>query len=77
MKINAIVASNAEHYYHTMVTNDNESWNIRDRHMVEALHHIGQFYGPPQKELFGNITPISVMPVRLIWLLRGWSMSVN
>lgn len=34
MKINAIVASNAENYYHTMVTNDTESWNIRDRHMV-------------------------------------------
>lgn len=45
MKINAIVASNAEHYYHTMVTNDNESWNIRDRHMVEALEHIANFYG--------------------------------
>ena len=49
MKINAIVASNAEHYYHTMVTNDIESWNIRDRHMVEALHHIGHFYGPTTK----------------------------
>ncbi|MFB5284118.1 erythromycin esterase family protein [Peribacillus sp. Hz7] len=49
MNINAIVANNAEHYYHTMVTNDNESWNIRDRHMVEALHHIGNFYGAAAK----------------------------
>ncbi|WP_338472967.1 erythromycin esterase family protein [Niallia sp. XMNu-256] len=49
MKINAIVASNAEHYYHTMITDDNESWNIRDRHMVEALHHIREFYGPNAK----------------------------
>jgi erythromycin esterase-like protein len=49
MNINAIVASNAEHYYHSMVTNDHESWNIRDRHMVEALHHIGHFYGPTAK----------------------------
>jgi erythromycin esterase-like protein len=49
MNINAIVASNAEHYYHTMVTNDIESWNIRDRHMVEALHYIGDFYGPKTK----------------------------
>lgn len=49
MNINAIVASNAEHYYHTMITNDNESWNIRDRHMVEALHHIGDYYGPTAK----------------------------
>ena len=49
MNINAIVATNAEHYYHTMVTNDNESWNIRDRHMVEALHHISNFYGTTAK----------------------------
>lgn len=49
MKVNAIVASNAEYYYHTMVTNDNESWNIRDRHMVEALHHIRDFYGVAAK----------------------------
>lgn len=49
LKINAIAASNAEHYYHTMVTNDNESWNIRDRHMAEALYHIGQYYGKKTK----------------------------
>ncbi|WP_462412715.1 erythromycin esterase family protein [Neobacillus sp. Marseille-QA0830] len=49
MNINALVASNAEFYYHTMVTNDNESWNIRDRHMVEALDTIGNFYGPEAK----------------------------
>nr|WP_084783414.1 erythromycin esterase family protein [Bacillus dakarensis] len=44
VRINAIVAANAEHYYHTMVTNDNESWNIRDRHMVEALEYISDYY---------------------------------
>jgi erythromycin esterase-like protein len=49
MNINAIVARNAEHYYHTMITNDSESWNIRDRHMVEALHHIGDYYGAAAK----------------------------
>lgn len=49
MKINAIVTSNAEHYYHTMVTNDNESWNIRDRHMVEALEHVAYFFGEQAK----------------------------
>jgi len=49
MKINVIVTSNAEHYYHTMITDDNESWNIRDRHMVEALDYIGQFYGTNAK----------------------------
>lgn len=45
MKVNAIVASNAELYYRTMVTNDAESWNIRDRHMVEALDEIANLYG--------------------------------
>ena len=49
MNINAIVARNAEHYYHTMITNDRESWNIRDRHMAEALHHIGDYYGAAAK----------------------------
>ncbi|MDE5413245.1 erythromycin esterase family protein [Alkalihalobacterium chitinilyticum] len=49
MNINAIAAMNAEHYYHTMVTNDNESWNIRDRHMVEALQHISEFHGSSAK----------------------------
>ncbi|OAH59561.1 MULTISPECIES: erythromycin esterase family protein [Bacillaceae] len=49
MQVNALVASNAEAYYHAMVTNENESWNIRDRHMVEALDHIGQYYGKDAK----------------------------
>lgn len=49
LKINAIAASNAENYYQTMVTNDQQSWNIRDRHMAEALHHIGDYYGPEAK----------------------------
>ncbi|ADU31089.1 erythromycin esterase family protein [Evansella cellulosilytica] len=49
MTINALVAKNAEHYYYTMMTNDNESWNIRDRHMVEALRHIASFYGTSTK----------------------------
>ncbi|MFD1739061.1 erythromycin esterase family protein [Bacillus salitolerans] len=47
--VNALVARNAEHYYHTMVTNDNESWNIRDHHMVEALQYIFHFYGDHSK----------------------------
>lgn len=49
MQVNALVASNAEAYYHAMVTNGNESWNIRDRHMVEALDYIGTYYGPESK----------------------------
>lgn len=45
MQVNALVARNAEAYYHAMVTNGNESWNIRDRHMVEALGFIAAHYG--------------------------------
>ncbi|WP_035177475.1 erythromycin esterase family protein [Alkalihalobacterium bogoriense] len=44
LQVNSIVADNAEHYYRAMVTNDNESWNIRDRHMVQALDEILTFY---------------------------------
>lgn len=49
LEVNALVTSNAEQYYHAMITNDNESWNIRDHHMVEALEHISSFYGTRSK----------------------------
>lgn len=49
LKLNSLVMKNGEHYYHTMVTNDSESWNIRDQHMVEALDNISQYYGPEAK----------------------------
>jgi erythromycin esterase-like protein len=49
--VNSLVAANAEHYYHAMITDDHESWNIRDRHMVEALHHITEFYGERGKAI--------------------------
>ena len=34
---NALVARNAELYYRTMVRGGPDSWNVRDRHMVETL----------------------------------------
>jgi erythromycin esterase len=42
---NAFVARNAELYYRTMVRGGPDSWNVRDRHMVETLdrlmaHHV-------------------------------------
>ncbi|WP_010191605.1 erythromycin esterase family protein [Bacillus sp. m3-13] len=49
MQVNSLVARNAESYYHTMVTNDSESWNIRDRHMVESLDYIKSYYGKEAK----------------------------
>jgi erythromycin esterase-like protein len=49
MEVNALVTANAEKYYRTMVTSDSESWNIRDRHMVEALESVMKFYGEHAK----------------------------
>jgi erythromycin esterase-like protein len=34
---NALIAVNAEKYYTAMMSFDNESWNVRDRHMMETL----------------------------------------
>lgn len=49
LEVNAIITANAENYYRTMVVNDNESWNIRDRLMVEALNKIHDFFGEHAK----------------------------
>lgn len=49
VEVNALITANAENYYITMITNDNESWNIRDRHMVEVLHRIDSFYNHTAK----------------------------
>jgi erythromycin esterase len=46
---NALVAVNAERYYHTMMGFDNESWNIRDRHMMETLERLLEFHGKGSK----------------------------
>jgi len=48
-EVNALVGVNAETYYRTMVRGDAESWNVRDRHMVDALHLVASFYGPSSK----------------------------
>lgn len=44
LEVNALITANAENYYKTMITNDNESWNIRDRNMVEVINKISDFY---------------------------------
>lgn len=46
---NAYVAVNAEEYYRSMMEMGNESWNIRDRHMVDMLERILSFYGSGSK----------------------------
>ncbi|MFS0880132.1 erythromycin esterase family protein [Metabacillus niabensis] len=49
IEINALITANAENYYRTMVTDDNGSWNIRDKHMVQVIEKISQFYGEHAK----------------------------
>lgn len=49
IEINALITANAENYYRTMVLDDNQSWNIRDQHMVEVIHKIEQFHGEKAK----------------------------
>lgn len=42
---NALIAVHAEQYYRSMIGFDNESWNIRDRHMMETLERLLEFHG--------------------------------
>lgn len=46
---NALVAVNAEKYYHTMVRDNAGSWNVRDRHMTETINRLMQLHGPEAK----------------------------
>ena len=41
---NALIALNAERYYRSMMGFDNESWNVRDRHMMETLDRLIAFH---------------------------------
>jgi erythromycin esterase len=42
---NALIAVNAEKYYSSMIGFDNESWNVRDKHMLETLNRLMKFHG--------------------------------
>jgi erythromycin esterase len=48
---NALVVKNAEAYYRAMVRADNESWNIRDRHMAETLERLLSHHGRGAKAI--------------------------
>lgn len=43
---NAAVVVEAEHYYRVMVRGDRQSWNIRDRHMVDTIARLDALEGP-------------------------------
>jgi erythromycin esterase len=44
-EMNARVIANAEEYYRSMISFRDESWNIRDSHMVETLNALMDFHG--------------------------------
>jgi erythromycin esterase-like protein len=46
---NALIAVNAESYYRSMIGFDNNSWNIRDRHMMDTLDRLLLFHGHGSK----------------------------
>ncbi|GAA2100084.1 hypothetical protein GCM10009841_14480 [Microlunatus panaciterrae] len=48
---NAEVAAGAERYYRIMMRGDRESWNVRDRHMVDTVDRLAQHLGPQSKGL--------------------------
>jgi erythromycin esterase len=48
---NAQVIVNAERYYRAMVRPGAESWNIRDRHMVDTLNRLMKFHGTTAKAI--------------------------
>lgn len=48
-EMNAMVIANAERYYRSMVSFRDESWNLRDSHMVETLEAVMQFHGKRAK----------------------------
>jgi len=49
LKMNALVAKHAEEYYRAMLQDNARSWNIRDEHMVEAIHEVRNQYGEDSK----------------------------
>jgi erythromycin esterase len=50
-EVNAQVIANAEEYYRSMVSFRDESWNIRDNHMVNTLEALMDFHGKGAKSI--------------------------
>jgi erythromycin esterase len=48
---NAEIMVNAEKYYTSMMGFDNESWNVRDTHMMETLNRLLEFHGKDAKAI--------------------------
>jgi erythromycin esterase len=48
---NAYVALNAEEYYSNMSAFNDNTWNLRDTHMMETLNRVLEFHGPGTKAI--------------------------
>jgi erythromycin esterase-like protein len=48
---NAYVAKDAEEYYASMISFNDASWNVRDRHMMETLQRLVDFHGEKTKAI--------------------------
>lgn len=46
---NAKIVVNAENFYRVMVHGIDDSWNVRDRHMLDTLDDLLNYYGPHSK----------------------------
>lgn len=46
---NALVAKNAEAYYRSMIGPDDDSWNVRDTHMIETFDRLLDHHDPDAK----------------------------
>ncbi|MGZ3807729.1 MAG: erythromycin esterase family protein, partial [Bacteriovorax sp.] len=51
IKQNARVINNAEKYYRAMLGGGEESWNVRDMHMMETLENLLNLHGPNSKAI--------------------------
>jgi erythromycin esterase len=69
---NALTATNAERYYTTSIHSYADSWNIRDRHMVETVENLMNFHGSESKIIIWRIIRTLVMRAPQIWTSKGW-----
>lgn len=46
---NALIARGAEEYYRAMIRGGPDSWNVRDRHMMETLERLMSYHGSQAK----------------------------
>jgi len=48
---NAAIVANAERYYRSMIEGTEESWNVRDEHMIQTLDSLLHFHGEGAKAI--------------------------